>query len=160
MGSETISDDSRDNSLSSIPASCSWTPSSELALFQAMISHKPAGINKHFSMAVVSEKLSSQFGGDITSDLVWGKLRTMFDLTAVDDREEVIPFTLEEREFSLPRRDFNNLIVEKQKEINKDKSAGKSSKVESKMEAKEELVNTKAAPAKRHVTRSTPNNTP
>merc|ERR1719328_23625 len=137
-------------------------------------------------MAVVSEKLSSQFGGDITSDLVWGKLRTMFDLTAVDDREEVIPFTLEEREFSLPRRDFNNLIVEKQKEINKDKSSGKSLKtisrvsqdmgsdsaskkeketpkqvkVESKMEAKEELVNTKAAPAKRHVTRSTPNNTP
>ena len=70
-------------------------------------------------MAVVSEKLSSQFGGDITSDIIWGKLRTMFDLTAVDDREEVIPFTLEEREFSLPRRDFNNLIVEKQKEINK-----------------------------------------
>ena len=33
-------------------------------------------------------------------------------------------------------------------------------KVESKIEAKEELVNTKAAPAKRHVTRSTPNNTP
>ena len=77
------------------------------------------GINKHFSMAVVSEKLSGQFGGDITSDIIWGKLRTMFDLTAVDDREEVIPFTIEEREFSLPRRDFNNLIVEKQKEINK-----------------------------------------
>merc|ERR1719392_55616 len=84
-------------------------------------------------MAVVSEKLSSQFGGDITSDLIWGKLRTMFDLTAVDDREEVIPFTLEEREFSLPRRDFNNLIVEKQKEINKDKSAGKSNKLVSRV---------------------------
>merc|ERR1719450_1566074 len=138
-------------------------------------------------MAVVSEKLSGQFGGDITSDIIWGKLRTMFDLTAVDDREEVIPFTIEEREFSLPRRDFHNLIVEKQKEINKDKSAGKSNKlvsrvapdmgsdagakkekeipkqqvkVESKMEAKEELINTKSAPAKRHVTRSTPNNTP
>ena len=68
-------------------------------------------------MAVVSEKLSGQFGGDITSDIIWGKLRTMFHLTAVDDREEVIPFTLEEREFCLPRRDFNSLIVEKQKEI-------------------------------------------
>merc|ERR1719342_466848 len=84
-------------------------------------------------MAVVSEKLSGQFGGDITSDIIWGKLRTMFDLTAVDDREEVIPFTIEEREFSLPRRDFNNLIVEKQKEINKDKSAGKSNKLVSRV---------------------------
>ena len=70
-------------------------------------------------MAVVSEKLSVGFGSEVTSDVIWSKLRTMFDLTAVDDREEVIPFTLEEREFSLPRRDFNNLIVEKQKEINK-----------------------------------------
>ena len=70
-------------------------------------------------MAVVSEKLSGQFGGEINSDMIWSKLRTMFDLTAVDDREEVIPFNLEEKEFSLPRRDFSSLIVEKQREINK-----------------------------------------
>ena len=44
------------------PCDYSWTPSSELALFQEMISHKPAGINKRFSMAVVSDKLSSEFG--------------------------------------------------------------------------------------------------
>ena len=62
MGSETISnsDDSRgekkpkiliccgkicvlDASMLNIPSSYSWTPSSELALFQAMISNKPAG---------------------------------------------------------------------------------------------------------------------
>ena len=55
----------------------------------------------------------------MSSEVIWTKLKTMFDLTAVDDREEVIPFTLEEREFSLPRRDFSSLIVEKQREINK-----------------------------------------
>ena len=62
MGSETISysDDSRgekiskirdlcvkicvlDASMLNVPSSYSWTPSSELALFQAMISNKPAG---------------------------------------------------------------------------------------------------------------------
>ena len=76
------------------------------------------GINKHFAMALVSDKLSSQFDSEqITSDEIWSKLRMMFDLSAVDDREEVIPFTLEEREFSLPRRDFSSLIVEKQKDI-------------------------------------------
>ena len=55
----------------------------------------------------------------MSSEVIWTKLKTMFDLTAVDDREEVIPFTLEEREFSMPSRDFSSLIVEKQREINK-----------------------------------------
>ena len=91
----------------------------QCALFMYLVKYDLVGINKHFSMAVVSEKLCSQFGPDICSDVIWSKLRTMFDLTAVDDREEVIPFTLEEKEFSLPRRDFNNLITEKQNQINK-----------------------------------------
>ena len=69
-------------------------------------------------MALVSDKLCSQFDSEqITSDEIWSKLRQMFDLNAVDDREEVIPFTLEEKEFSLPRRDFNSLILEKQRDI-------------------------------------------
>ena len=34
---------------------------------------------------------------------------------------QVIPFPLEEREFSLPRRDFSSLISEKQKEIQRDR---------------------------------------
>ena len=69
-------------------------------------------------MALVSDKLCSQFDSEqITSEEIWSKLRLMFDLSAVDEREEVVPFTLEEREFSLPRRDFNSLIVEKQKDI-------------------------------------------
>ena len=46
----------------------------------------------------------------VTSEDVWAKLRTMYDLAAVDDREEVIPFPLEAREFALPRRDFANII--------------------------------------------------
>ena len=69
-------------------------------------------------MALVSEKLCSQLSTDqISSEEIWSKLKSMFDLSAVDDREEVIPFTLEEREFCLPKRDFNSLIVEKQKDI-------------------------------------------
>ena len=70
-------------------------------------------------MAVVSEKLSVGFESEVTSDVIWSKLRTMFGLTAVDDREEVIPFPLDQREFALPRKDFNSLIADKQKDINK-----------------------------------------
>ena len=36
-----------------------WSTSSELALFQILSRHKPAGMNKHFSMAVVVEALAN-----------------------------------------------------------------------------------------------------
>ena len=100
-----------------------WSTSSELALFQVLSRHKPAGMNKHFSMAVVVEALANTLDEEkqVTGEDIWAKLRTMYDLAAVDDREEVIPFPLEEREFSLPRREFSSLISEKQKEIQRDR---------------------------------------
>jgi len=100
-----------------------WSTSSELALFQILARNKPAGMNKHFSMAVAVEALANTLDEDrqVTGEDIWAKLRTMYDLAAVDDREEVIPFPLEEREFSLPRRDFSSLINEKQKEILRDR---------------------------------------
>merc|ERR1712187_294031 len=52
----------------------------------------------------------------------------MYDLAAVDDREEVIPFPLEEKEFSFPRKDFTVLVTDKQKEILKDRALGKNNK--------------------------------
>lgn len=98
------------------PDGFSWTTSSELQLLQVLINHKPAGINKHFQMAIIQDKFSSMVGCEITSDQIWTKLRTMYDLAAVDDREEVIPFPLEEKEFSLPGREFSTIMTEKQKE--------------------------------------------
>jgi len=101
-----------------------WSTSSELALFQVLARNKPAGMNKHFSMAVVVEALANTLEHEekqVTGEDIWAKLRTMYDLAAVDDREEVIPFPLEEREFSLPRREFSSLISEKQKEIQRDR---------------------------------------
>lgn len=101
-----------------------WSTSSELALFQILAKHKPAGMNKHFSMAVAVEALANTLDAEekqVTGEDIWAKLRTMYDLAAVDDREEVIPFPLEEREFSLPRREFSSLISEKQKEIQRDR---------------------------------------
>lgn len=102
-----------------------WTISSELALFQTLATYKPAGINKHFNMALAVDRLSTTLGDQITSEDIWIKLRSMFDLAAVDDREEVIPFPLEEKEFSLPRRDFGSLVSDKQKEILRDRAMGR-----------------------------------
>lgn len=57
--------------------------------------HKPAGINKHFNVALVSEKLTEQLGKPVLAGSIWKKLKTLFDLKAVEDREESIPFSLE-----------------------------------------------------------------
>jgi len=92
-----------------------WNTATELHLLQVLVNHKPAGINKHFQMVIIQDKLSSLIPG-ITCQHIWSKLRTMYDLAAVDDREEHIPFTLEKREFSLPRREFSGIMKEVQKE--------------------------------------------
>jgi len=92
-----------------------WNTATELHLLQVLVNHKPAGINKHFQMVIIQDKLSRLIPG-ITCQHIWSKLRTMYDLAAVDDREEHIPFTLEKKEFSLPKREFNGIMKEVQKE--------------------------------------------
>lgn len=92
-----------------------WSTANELHLLQVLVHHKPAGINKHFQMVIIQDKLSTLIPG-ITCQHIWGKLRTMYDLAAVDDREEHIPFNLEKKEFSLPRREFSGIMRELQKE--------------------------------------------
>ena len=61
--------------------------------------HKPAGINKHFSVALVSDLLTEELGKEVLPCSIWKKLKSMFDLRAVEDREEKIPFSLEVDKF-------------------------------------------------------------
>ena len=46
-------------------------------------------------MALVSDGLSEDLGRPVLAGTVWKKLHEMFDLKAVEDREESIPFSLE-----------------------------------------------------------------
>merc|ERR1712198_598729 len=50
-------------------------------------------------MAVVSEKLGSEFGSDVTSDAIWNKLKTMFDLTPWMTEKRLSRFRLKKRSF-------------------------------------------------------------
>ena len=63
--------------------------------FQALLIHKPAGINKHFAVALVSDRLTEELGKEVLPSSIWKKLKSMFDLRAVEDREDKIPFSLE-----------------------------------------------------------------
>jgi len=93
-----------------------WDLVSELALYQAMLVHKPAGINKHFSVALVADKLSEQLGKPVFASAIWKKLETLYNLNTVEDREEAIPFSLERKEFCLPRREFESLLLDRRRE--------------------------------------------
>jgi hypothetical protein len=37
-----------------------WTPLKETKLFEAVMVHKPAGLVKHFNMAIIHHKLTQQ----------------------------------------------------------------------------------------------------
>ena len=64
-------------------------------LIKALLVYKPAGINKHFSVALVAEKLSEQLGKPVYASAIWKKLESLYNLSAVEDREEAIPFSLQ-----------------------------------------------------------------
>ncbi|CAH2211049.1 jg27769, partial [Pararge aegeria aegeria] len=93
-----------------------WDVDMEIQLFYAMANHKPVGINKHFQMACIWEKLSNSITKEISTNDIWRHLETLYDMTMLDDTEP-IPFPNHENAFSLPESDFGLLMKQKCKEI-------------------------------------------
>ncbi|KAK6623819.1 hypothetical protein RUM44_010675 [Polyplax serrata] len=89
-----------------------WNVENEIKLFEAIIGHKPVGINKHFHMACISEKFENMLGKPISSDILWQHLGSMYDLAALD-KKDTLPFPNEPVEFSLPDAEYLDLINEK-----------------------------------------------
>jgi hypothetical protein len=55
----------------------------ELSLFYSMIDHKPVGLNKHFHMIFIHEKLNSLSEKKYTAEELWQYLGTIYDLNAL-----------------------------------------------------------------------------
>lgn len=89
-----------------------WDVDMEVQLFYAMAGHKPVGINKHFHMACIWEKLSNSITKEITTRDIWDHLETLYDIPLLDETESV-PFPNEDVDFSLPESDFTSLIKQK-----------------------------------------------
>ncbi|KAG5890185.1 hypothetical protein JTB14_010649 [Gonioctena quinquepunctata] len=89
-----------------------WNVVNEGQLLDAMVGHKPVGVNKYFQMAFICDKLTDNLHKDIDPEKVWTHLETMYNLEALDECES-IPFPNNEREFILPEADFGSLIVKK-----------------------------------------------
>ncbi|CAG9792755.1 unnamed protein product [Diatraea saccharalis] len=98
-----------------IADSVEWDVDMEIQLFYAMANHKPVGINKHFHMACIWEKLSNSITKEISTQDIWKHLETLYDISMLDDTEP-IPFPNHEVPFSLPESEFGVLIKQKCKE--------------------------------------------
>ncbi|XP_055627179.1 MRG/MORF4L-binding protein [Toxorhynchites rutilus septentrionalis] len=113
-----------------------WVPEDEIQLFFAMEDLKPVGINKHFFIACIVERLSKALNREISSDSVWSHLRTMYNLKALDEQEQ-LPFPNEEIDFDLPEAEFPSILKRKSVE---EQSADEGRKSESKTESAAKTV--------------------
>ncbi|KAK7100519.1 MRG/MORF4L-binding protein-like [Littorina saxatilis] len=78
-----------------------WSVEMEVNLFHAMRSHKPVGVNRHFHMVLIHEKLSSPASKKLTAKNVWDHLSTMYDLQALNE-SEILPIPNKIVDFKLP----------------------------------------------------------
>ncbi|KAL4236424.1 hypothetical protein ACF0H5_004809 [Mactra antiquata] len=83
-----------------------WDCEMEVNLFHALRGHKPVGVNKHFHMVSIHEKLASSYK-KITAEQIWAYLGELYDLNALNE-SEIIPFPNKQNEFDLPD-DFTDL---------------------------------------------------
>ena len=104
-----------------------WTTENELKLFKAALKFKPAGVIKHFNMALIHNELVKGGMKEITPSAIWDQLNLIYNLEAADKLEKSsLNLEHSEVEFSLPKKDFNDVMSEMKKsdcdffEINKE----------------------------------------
>lgn len=69
-----------------------WTDDEETQLFKSIIQFKPTGVSAHFHMLSIQENLRSHgyTSGEHTKiPGIWEKLNTLYDLEALNEREDV-----------------------------------------------------------------------
>uniref|UniRef100_A0A182PJD8 MRG-binding protein n=1 Tax=Anopheles epiroticus TaxID=199890 RepID=A0A182PJD8_9DIPT len=130
-----------------------WTAEEEVQLFLAMEGVKPVGINRHFFMACIVERLSRALQREISSEAVWPHLRTLYNLKTLDEQEPV-PFVNVECDFCLPEPDFCAVIAKRRQEESERAGAQASEHDSKKAETKLEPPAVKSSAAKTPISSS------
>ncbi|KAJ5554043.1 hypothetical protein N7513_004002 [Penicillium frequentans] len=104
-----------------------WTDEQETALLKAIIKWKPVGVHKHFRMVAISEFLKINGYGPASGEHlgipgIWKKLGTLYNLEALNEREDsAIVDTNEDEDgvserycpFELPYDEYGDLMFER-----------------------------------------------
>ncbi|KAJ5987270.1 hypothetical protein N7451_011635 [Penicillium sp. IBT 35674x] len=104
-----------------------WTDEQETALLKAIIKWKPVGVHKHFRMVAISEFLKINGYGPAAGEHlgipgIWKKLGTLYNLEALNEREDsAIVDTNEDEDgiserycpFELPYDEYGDLMFER-----------------------------------------------
>jgi len=105
--------------------SCFSSAKTELELLESVLLHKPAGVSKHFQMALILHRLTASNPDlkNIKAEAVWSHLNTLFDMEAANEIEaaaaapSVNPSDTstdqsEVSDFSLPLKEFYKALTE------------------------------------------------
>ena len=119
--SATMTEEATD--LASDLATDPWTDDQESALLRAVVQWKPAGMHKHFRMVAIKEYMISEgvinaTDEHTTTEGIWQKLASLYDLPRLDEREDSVmndgvddgdsvPYF---RDFELPREEFEGMM--------------------------------------------------
>lgn len=103
------------------PDDLEWSTEEEVQLLYALDGLRPVGINKHFYMARICERMSNALKRDISPDTIWTHLKTWYNLDALDQMER-LPFAEEQVEFALPESEYSALINKKLAETEEKKA--------------------------------------
>ncbi|VDP22943.1 unnamed protein product [Soboliphyme baturini] len=88
--------DSEDSNIEQVPRK--FTTKEKIVLLSALINHRPVGVNRHFAMLCILDRLK-QAGIECTNDDVWTFLRTLYNLEKIEEMEPPIPFIAKRIDF-------------------------------------------------------------
>lgn len=80
-------------------------------LLLALSGRRPIGVSRHFEMMLIHDKFRRVSGRDTPTHVLWHRLTELFDLDALDRREQACFDEIPSQDFELPPSEFGDLVA-------------------------------------------------